>query len=167
MQLRTLIFWPHLVAGVLAGAVILVMSITGVLLTYERQMIAWSDSHLRSAPPSPGAERLPVETLLDRFRRTHPEVTPAAITIGSAPDATAVLTVPQRTLHLDIYTGRILGEGAQGVRRVMSELRAWHRWLAVDGEGRPAARAVTGWANVLFLFIVASGAYLWLPRKWT
>jgi uncharacterized iron-regulated membrane protein len=138
-----------------------------VLLTYERQLIAWSDGHLRSTPPQPGLARLPVETLLETFGREHPGVTPTAITIGSAPEATAVLTVPQRTLHLDVYSGRLLGEGAQGVRRVMSELRAWHRWLAVDGEGRPLARAITGWSNVLFLFIVASGAYLWLPRKWT
>ena len=46
MKLRTLIFWPHLVAGITAGVVILVMSVTGVLLTYERQLIAWSDKRL-------------------------------------------------------------------------------------------------------------------------
>jgi len=49
----------------------------------------------------------------------------------------------------------------------MSDLRAWHRWLAVEGEGRSVARAVTGWANLLFAFIVLSGMYLWLPKAWT
>jgi uncharacterized iron-regulated membrane protein len=49
----------------------------------------------------------------------------------------------------------------------MGEVRAWHRWLAVDGDGRSVARAITGWSNVLFLFIVCSGFYLWFPRKWT
>jgi uncharacterized iron-regulated membrane protein len=49
----------------------------------------------------------------------------------------------------------------------MADLRAWHRWLAVEGDGRPVARAITGWSNVLFLFIVGSGIYLWFPRKWT
>ncbi len=53
------------------------------------------------------------------------------------------------------------------MRRFMSETRAWHRWLAVDGEGRPVARFITGWSNFLFLFIVVSGFYLWFPRKWT
>ena len=48
MTLRTLIFWPHLIAGVVAGAVVLTMSVTGVLLTYERQLNAWSDSEFRS-----------------------------------------------------------------------------------------------------------------------
>ena len=48
----------------------------------------------------------------------------------------------------------------------MADLRAWHRWLAVEGDGRPVARAITGWSNFLFLFIVCSGFYLWFPRKW-
>ncbi len=166
MTIRSLIFWPHLLAGISAGIVIVIMSVTGVLLTYERQLIAWSDSHLRSVPPTPDAPRLPVETLLERFRRAHPGLEPSAVTLAAAPDATVVLAVPQRTLHLDAYSGQLLGDGAQGVRQVMSRLRAWHRWLAVEGEGRPVARAITGWSNVLFLFVVVSGAYLWLPRVW-
>jgi uncharacterized iron-regulated membrane protein len=167
MKLRTLIFWPHLIAGVLAGIVILLMSVTGVLLTYERQMIAWSDSHLRSQVPESGAPRLPVETLLQTIRQQHPDVSPTAVTVGSAPDAAVTVAVPQRTLFFDAYSGRLLGEGTTGVRRFMSETRAWHRWLSVEGEGRPIARAITGWSNVIFLFIVVSGFYLWFPRKWT
>jgi uncharacterized iron-regulated membrane protein len=167
MKLRTLIFWPHLIAGVLAGVVILVMSVTGVLLTYERQLIAWSDSGYRSHVPAAGASRLSVETLLQSIREQHPDVAPTAVTLGSVPDAPVMVAVPQRTLYFDAYSGRLLGEGSQGMRRFMSETRAWHRWLAVDGEGRPVARFITGWSNFLFLFIVVSGFYLWFPRKWT
>jgi uncharacterized iron-regulated membrane protein len=43
----------------------------------------------------------------------------------------------------------------------------WHRWLGASGENRAAARAITGASNLVFLFIVASGFYLWWPRKWT
>jgi uncharacterized iron-regulated membrane protein len=167
MKLRTLIFWPHLVAGITAGVVIFVMSVTGVLLTYERQLVAWSDSHYRSLTPAPGAARLSVEALIQTLRDQQPDLVPTALTVGSAPDAPVVVAVPQRTLYLDAYSGRLLGEGSQGVRRFMSGTRAWHRWLAVEGEGRPIARAITGWSNVVFLFIVVSGFYLWFPRTWT
>ena len=167
MKLRTLIFWPHLVAGITAGVVILVMSVTGVLLTYERQLIAWSDSQYRSTVPAQGASRLPVETLLQTIRTEHPDITANALTVGSTADAPVTVTVPQRTLYFDAYSGSLLGEGAQGMRRFMSETRAWHRWLAIEGEGRPVARFITGWSNFLFLFIVVSGFYLWFPRKWT
>ena len=167
MKLRTLIFWPHLVAGMTAGVVILVMSVTGVLLTYERQLIAWSDSQYRSTVPDQGASRLPVETLLQTIRTDHPDVAVNAITVGSSVDAPVTVAMPQRTLYFDAYSGRRLGEGSQVVRRFMSETRAWHRWLAVEGDGRPAARFITGWSNFLFLFIVVSGFYLWFPRKWS
>jgi uncharacterized iron-regulated membrane protein len=167
MKLRTLVFWPHLIAGVTTGLVILAMSVTGVVLTYERQLIAWSDSSFTSVPPAPGASRLPVESLLQTLRSEHPDLAPTAVTIGSAPDAPVTVAVPQKTLYLDAYSGRVLGEGAPGMRRFMSATRAWHRWLAVEGEGRPIARAITGWSNLVFLFIVASGFYLWFPRKWT
>lgn len=167
MTLRTLLFWPHLIAGVTTGVVILLMSVTGVLLTYERQLIAWSDSQHRSTVPAHGASRLSVETLLHTIREQHPDVAPGAITIGSAADAPVIVAAPQRTLYFDAYSGHLLGEASQGMRRFMSETRAWHRWIAVDGEGRPIARFITGWSNFLFLFIVVSGFYLWFPRKRT
>jgi uncharacterized iron-regulated membrane protein len=168
MKLRTLIFWPHLVAGVSAGVVILLMCVTGALLTYERQLIAWSDSHLRSVPPGPGAARLPLETLLARVQTAHPDLQFNAVTMRSAPDAPVVFAVPRRTIYADAYTGAVLGEGTQTVRRLMSSLRAWHRWIGIQGDAQARAvpKAITGWSNVIFLFIVVSGFYLWFPRKW-
>lgn len=68
---------PTLIAGVVAGAVILLMSVTGVILTYERQLIGWSDSGFRSTP-SAGASRLSPESLLPTLRRDHPELEASA-----------------------------------------------------------------------------------------
>src|SRR5688572_24124528 len=167
MKLRTFIFWPHLIAGVLAGVVILIMSITGVILTYERQLIAWSNSHLTSTPPAEGAARLPVESLLEGARQQNPGLQITGITIGSATDATAVLATGDGDLHLDVYSGRVLDAGATGMRQFMSDLRVWHRYLGVAGDNRPFAKSITGWSNFIFAFIVLSGLYLWFPRQWT
>jgi len=169
MKLRTLIFWPHLIAGVIAGVVILIMSVTGALLTYERQMIAWADGHLRSTPPAADARPLGVEELLTKLRASRPDLQPASLTLNAAPDAPVMIpgAQGQPALYVDAYSGAILGNGTTGMRAFMSELRAWHRWLAVEGEGRASARAITGWSNVLFLFIVVSGMYLWLPKFFT
>ena len=167
MTLRTLIFWPHLIAGVVAGAVVLTMSVTGVLLTYERQLNAWSDSEFRSSPPALGAGRLSVEDIVTTVRRDHPDVEVGAVTFNSRADAPVSIAAGRQTIYADAYTGRVLGEGNQGMRAFMSEVRAWHRWLSIEGEARPFARAITGWSNTLFLFIVCSGFYLWFPRKWT
>ena len=53
MTLRKFLFWCHLAAGVSAGIVIFIMSVTGVLLTYERQIIALGrHAPIGAAPPS-------------------------------------------------------------------------------------------------------------------
>ena len=164
--LRTLVFWPHLIAGVTASVLILLMSVTGVLLTYERQLIAWSDRAYRSTP-SAGATRLPLGTLLAKVHETNPDLAPTAVTMVADREAPVMMTVRQRTLYVDAYSGQVLGEGNPTVRRAMTEIRSWHRWLAVERDGRPVARFLTGWSNFVFLFIVTSGFYLWFPRKWT
>ena len=166
MTLRTAFFWLHLTAGILAGAIVLLMSVTGVALTYERQMIAWSDREFKSSP-QPGMERMPVERLVEEFRRQNPGQEPTAVTVEAGPTEPVAVTAAQRTFYLDAYSGRVLGTANQGMRQAMSKLRAWHRWMAIEGPGRTTARAITGWANVLFLFIVASGIYMWFPRRWT
>ncbi len=165
---RKVLFWMHLSAGVGAGAVILIMSITGAALTYERQMNEWSGRHLRSVPPSPTAERLSVEGVLKQVRREHPATEVTGLTVGARPDAAVVVQAEPEPLFLDAYSGQSLGERPTGgLRAFLSEMRAWHRWLAVEGQNRPVARAITGWSNLLFLFIVVSGIWIWMPRVWT
>jgi uncharacterized iron-regulated membrane protein len=167
VKLRSIVFWPHLVAGVLAGSVILVMCVTGVLLTYERQLIAWADRGFHSVRPAADAAPLPLEALVRRVRQTEPGLTLTAVTLRADPDAAVAITAGQRTIYVDRYSGALIGEASRGgVRAFMATLRAWHRWFGVEGEGRTVARAITGWSNFIFLFIVMSGAYLWFPRKW-
>ena len=45
-------------------------------------------------------------------------------------------------------------------------MTTWHRYLALEGASRATGRAITGASNFVFLFIVLSGMYLWLPRVW-
>jgi len=166
MPLRTVFFWIHLAAGLLAGILVLTMSVTGVALTYERQLIRWSDREFQSirlgaAPP------LSVERLLEEFKRQRPDAEASGITLSATPTDPVAIAVGQRPVYLDAYSGRVLGDANQGVRRTLSDLRAWHRWLAVEGEGRDSARALTGWANVLFLFMIMTGIYIWFPRRWS
>jgi uncharacterized iron-regulated membrane protein len=168
VTLRPIIFWCHLVSGVIAGIVILIMSATGALLMYERQLNAWSDSAYHSIPPSPTAERLSIEAIALKVTAAQPGQALTAITINSDPTAPVVVAAGRRTFFADAYTGQVLGESGRGrMRRFLSSVREWHRYLAVTGENRPIARFITGWSNALFLFIVVSGAYIWLPRVWT
>ena len=166
-KLRKIIFWLHLPVGVIAGLVILNMCVTGVLLTYEKQIISWADTRgYRSAPPATQTQHLPVETLITKARESR-GANPTAVTLKSDPSAPAEIGFGRETtLFVNPYTGAILGEGSPGVRSFFRGVTDWHRWLGAKGENRNVARAITGACNLGFLFLVASGFYLWWPKKW-
>ena len=167
-NVRKVVFWCHLITGVSAGIIILLMSVTGVLLTFEKQIIAWADTrNYRSSPP-PEASRLSPEALLERLKTSTPDATPQTLTLRSDPAMPASAGVAGgRTLYLNPYSGDVLGEGAPGVRRFFRTVTDWHRWLGTGGENRAVGRAITGACNLGFLFLVVSGLYIWWPRNWS
>ncbi len=162
---RNAIFWLHLAAGVVAGAIILVMSVTGVLLAFERQITERADRAALEkavALPSPGTPRLPVETLIGKASGR-----PSSITIQANPTAPVAVSLGrEKTVYVDPYTGQVLGEGAPKVRAFFRAVTDWHRWLGAGGERRELGETVTGACNLAFLILVVSGLYLWLPRRW-
>ena len=166
-KLRKIIFWCHLPVGVIAGVVILIMCVTGVLLSYEKQITSWADTRgYRSAPPASGAQHLPIETLITKARETR-GAAPTSITLKSDPEAPAEIGFGRETtLFANPYTGAILGEGSQRTRSFFRTVTDWHRWLGAKGDNRNVARAITGACNLGFLFLVMSGFYLWWPRNW-
>jgi uncharacterized iron-regulated membrane protein len=166
-RLRKIIFWCHLPVGVLAGVVILIMCVTGVLLAYEKQITSWADTRgYRSAPPNAETLHLPVETLITKAREARGS-NPSAITLKSDPAAPAEIAFGREaTLFVNPYSGQVLGEGSRGVRSFFRTVTEWHRWLGAKGDNRNVARAITGACNLGFLFLVTSGFYLWWPRNW-
>ncbi len=81
------------------------------------------------------------------------------------PDAPVAFGLGREALFLDPYSGAVLGEGSSRARSFFRAVTDWHRWLGQSGDARPLARAVTGAANLVFLFIVLSGIYLWWPKS--
>jgi uncharacterized iron-regulated membrane protein len=166
---RTIFFWIHLAAGTAAGAVILVMSVTGALLAFQPQVLRLVEGRQRTVvTPAPRPARLGPEELLARVLRERPDARPASVTFDSDPAAAASIGIGREgVLYVDPYAGVVTGEGSKGWRGFFQAVTDWHRWLAVSGERRATARAVTGASNAAFLFLSLSGLYLWWPRQWT
>ncbi len=164
---RSVLFWLHLVTGVVAGVVILVMCVTGVALTYEKQMLEWSDRRSGSVPLPADARPLPPETLLASAVAAEAGAAPTGITLRADRRAPATVTFAGKTRLIDPYTGASLGEPSPQLRAFFRTMTNWHRWLALEGTSRATGKAITGAANLGFLFVVVSGMYLWLPRIWS
>ena len=165
-MVRSTIFWIHLVCGVATGLVVLMMSVTGVILTYERQMLAWAERTSFPAPAA-GAERLTLEELVAAANLRRPEFTPTTIVLRNEPDAPVVLGAGRSgSVLVDPYSGTVQDPGAESLRAFFSAVTGWHRWFNATGDSRATAKAITGASNLAFLFLVLSGMYLWLPHVW-
>lgn len=161
---RRILFWAHLTCGVSAGILILVMSFTGVLLTYERQMqdSAASRNHVVAAP---GQRRLDVDALAIAARAAAPGNPRLTMVIDSDPAVPVAVSAGRgNAALLNPYTGEKMADAAQGTRDFMSTMRRWHRWLGADSGSIGAV--FIDYANLLFVFIIISGLYLWLPHVW-
>jgi uncharacterized iron-regulated membrane protein len=166
MTARRILFWVHLTAGAMAGLVILVMSVTGVLLAYKRQIIRWADGSFQSHPV-PGARPLPMEEVLARVQASRGRM-PSGITLRpGARDALAFDLGRESTVFVDRFTGQELGEESPKLRGFFSGLEDLHRWLGASTANRRYGRAITGACNLSFLVLVTTGPFLWWPREWT
>jgi len=166
--LRSVFFWSHLVIGLSAGLLILLMSVTGVMLGFERQMIAAIDG----APTvkSSGEPRLSLDTLLVRAGIERDAV--ASIVVKRDTEQPVTVRLRERgavPVMLDPYRATVLTASGDGSgQKFFSALRRWHRWIGVQStELRAQMKVVAGVANLVFLLLVLSGIYLWWPRHWS
>ncbi len=168
-MIRKCIFWVHLSSGVIAGVVILIMSVTGVLLTFQKQIVDFANREYTTVRPShPGAAPMELNGVLKAARNAEPEAQPTSVTIRPDPSEAYVVSFGRsKTVFVDPYTGNVRGDGNIAVRDFLREIMYWHRWFGAEGENRAVARAVTGACNLAFCLLTITGLYIWWPRKWT
>ena len=179
MTLRAVVFWIHLLGGAAAGLVVLNLSVTGMILAFEPQIVAFAERDVRTVtPPAPGTPRLGLAALWAAARERHPKAQLSAVAWRSDPASSVLLNLGREagSVYVDPYTGVVLGPGSK-VHDFMHDVEAWHRRLSLapartpegsDGpERRPWGRVLTGAASVATFFLAASGVYLWWPWEWT
>lgn len=175
-SVRKALFWLHLAAGLLAGVVIFIMSFTGAILAFEHEIVAWAERDVRRVvAPAPGAVALPLDDLIAAAREaaTDPDAESAprvsGVTVSSDPQAAVAVNFgrDQPVRYVDPYTRAVFPATTTRTHDFMHLMEDWHRRLAATGDHRETGRAVTGAANVAFLFLAVSGLWLWWPRQWT
>lgn len=156
----------HLVAGLTAAPVLLVLGLTGSFLVFEYPL-----DHLfnaRVAYVQPAAERLPLDRILANIRAAYPtaKVLTLALSPSSpAPDLayTASVQLPNAvdasTIYVNEYTGQVLGK--HDGMSFATTVHEFHTDLMLGKRGAFVVMLTAGLLIVLSL----SGLVLWWPRK--
>lgn len=168
MSFRTLLFWIHLVAGLVAGLFITLMSFTGAALAFEKELVAWAERDVRRiAVPGEPSARLTVDDLKARLQAAQPGLKQLAVTVHRDPARAVVFTAGRdQAYYADPYTGEIRQPATRRMHSFMHTMTDWHRWLALEGERRPLGKALNGAANLAFVVLCVTGLVLWWPRTW-
>jgi uncharacterized iron-regulated membrane protein len=166
---RRIVFWLHLVCGLVAGVVIAIMSATGIAIAFEEEILAWIDrdvSRLETAPAS-GTVPLSVAELIEHVHLARPDFAVSDVVVHRDQGAAWQFhSGHTELLHVDPYTGAMRETRTQSAHDILHTLEEWHRWLGVDDGLNSTARVVTGVCNIAFVVLCLTGLYLWFPRKW-
>jgi len=164
---RKILFWSHLVVGIGAAVGIVVLCFTGVLLTYERQISQWAASS-NYVPVAEQGERLPLAALISHAEAIDPEVGRGNVVLDVNPGAPVVFRAGVRGGGLEInpYTGEQMHTPVEWVETFFRDMTGWHRWFNFSADDRAIPRQIIGVSNILFLFLIVSGLYLWFPAVW-
>lgn len=165
---RKALFWVHLTLGLFSGLVIALMSVTGIAIAFEDEMLAWADRKASSVEaPHAGAAPMEVEALIESVRAARPDFTISHVQISKeAGKAYTVRAGRDHMLYLNPYDGSVRESEAQGVQNLINRLEEWHRWLGLRRGQHKVGKLVTGVANLIFVGLCISGLYLWFPRRW-
>jgi len=164
MSIRKIIFWFHLIIGCSAAIFIFLMSITGGLLTYERQMIKAGQQ--ADYPIIVQGDKALSLTDIISIAGAYPVERSLSITLLNEDNAPVIVRDGRKALaYLHPITGAELVEPGKESTVFWRKLRAFHRWLTLDGKFSEGGRWVNGIANAIFVILTLTGLYLWLPKR--
>ena len=162
-SVRKVFFWLHLSFGCLAGLVILAMSVTGAVLAFERPIKAHIDAPAVLQGQTEASQRLPIDTVLASLKNSGQGIPAELVVHSQATAPTEARYGRSKTLFLNPWTAEIIGQPSEGAEHFFSAVEKFHRSLGL-GMQSAVGRGTTGAGNLVFLLLLLSGMYVWLPK---
>lgn len=163
---RKVIYWLHLICGLLAGIVIFIMCVSGAMLSFEKNILEFAEANVRNVAVPIDPTPLSISELTQRLIEQRPNLKPTALLVENRATRAVTYSIGREgQVFVNPYTGEITGEGLRGLRAVFSKAEEAHRWLALGGSGRVVGKTINDAANLVFLILAITGVYIWMPRQ--
>ncbi|MFT4092951.1 MAG: PepSY-associated TM helix domain-containing protein [Niabella sp.] len=156
--------WVHLWFGIFAGIILIFVALTGTLVVYGDEVIAWSAGKARYVEQVK-PRCLPMETLMANVNKVYPQAKLSEVTVYKDPQRTVRFRTFARGkglgfVYADPYTGNVLKyDRTANFFYIMAHLHAALMWHG-GGEW------IVDIATIVFLIELISGIILWWPKKW-
>ncbi len=164
-RLRSCLFWIHLVSGLITGAVIAVMSATGVAIAFEAEILDYLDRDVARVEVPADTPRLTIAEQQAALLAARPDFRVSGFNVFRDPTrATQFSAGREHTVYVNPYTGAVADPRSGPAHDFLHTLEDWHRWLGREGDSQSLGRLVTGVSNAAFLMLCFTGLILWWPH---
>jgi len=153
----------HLWLGLAAGIVLIVVALTGSILTFEEELtpvLFAKEQRVNSMQT-----RLSADSLVTIAKTVYPKDKIFRMVFPAEADRSIKATFGTKKkgykyVYINPYTGEILSNGAEN-KRFFPVVLNIHRYLLAGDFGK----AITGISCAITFFLACSGLYLWWPKN--
>ena len=161
MRLRPLLFDIHLWLGLVAGAFIAILAVTGSIMAFETELERALHPHRSYVTPQ--GERLSLAQIAAAVQRAYPNDTIGAFVVATRPNFSYEVGLQRADVFVNPYTAEILGE--QTAPDWLNTVHQLHTHLLLPRRPHDIGGKITSAAAVVLLLMLLSGLYLWWPLK--
>jgi uncharacterized iron-regulated membrane protein len=174
-RIHRFLWWIHWSLGLGAGAILALVSLSGALIAFEPQIVAWSESKQRILPhcihdsQNSMANPSKIETLQHSLNAwiSHPHIVNApdqkatGWTLWADSCRTALMHTQSGNIYVNPNTGTALGSESK-IHGFLHGVEEFHRWLLVQKPGKQ----IVGAATLIFGILLCTGLLLSLLPLW-
>lgn len=162
------LFQLHSIAGLVLGLVLMLIGVTGAMMSFEDEILASLNSGVTHVEPRAVARLSPDELIARLQPESYGPV--ASVTLARDPAAAAKVrfarnedTSRPSSVYVDPYDGHVLGRPVG--EEFFATVRKLHRWLLLPGDGKGYGRLITGITAIGLLAMLISGLVLRWPHR--
>lgn len=168
--MKKLIGKIHLWLSLPVGLIISILSLTGAVLVFEKDITTALNPHLYHTDYRKGDVPLSPSTLIQHIKAQMPDsLELSALELPGTPEGVCMASFKgagKQTLSVNPYTGEI--NGWTKSYPFFQTMRQLHRWL-MDVPPQKGAKTtgkyIVGISTLLMTFILISGLIIWIPRN--
>jgi len=153
----------HAWAGIFAGSILFIVSLTGALLVFESELDVWLYPKLFDFKES--GELMPFSVAFEQVKNAHPDIDFYSIyRFTDLNDAYILIFEKDHKYYQAItnpYTGQVTGTRIYS-KSVMGFIKELHRTLLIPTAGR----YIVGIASLFLVILMITGLRLWIPKHW-
>lgn len=153
----------HLILGLCSGLIFIIIGLTGSVLSFEQEVLAYLNKHTYKVPISK-KEKIPFVNLLEDFKEQHNTIQIDKITFSNVARKPIILYThntqnnTKQIYYINPYTADIL-ENEVGVS-FFRTVESIHRTLLLKDFGK----GVVGISMIIFIVLIISGTCLLLIK---